>query len=98
MVHQHQFTVQTSGHGHMHDITGEVAEGEERNLLMTGNDFGKELMETGKETLDFYTVWLGSQYIRNSVAEVDTLTGLRDAAGGDDFMTHGDRYCILRGG
>jgi len=76
----------------------EGAEGEERNLLMTGNDFGYELMAGGEETLDFYTVWLGSQFIRNSVEGPDTLVGLADVTGGHDFMTYDDHYCILRGG
>ncbi len=34
-------------------------EGKERNLLVTGNDIGYELMETSQETLSFYETWLG---------------------------------------
>ncbi len=36
MVHQQQFTLQTSGHRHMHDITGEVAEAVRQSDIATG--------------------------------------------------------------
>jgi catechol 2,3-dioxygenase-like lactoylglutathione lyase family enzyme len=57
-------------------------------------------MVDGEETLDFYTEWLGSQFIRNSVHNgfPDTLVGLTDATGEHEFMTYDDGYCILRGG
>jgi hypothetical protein len=74
-------------------------EGKERNLLLTGNDIGKELIEYGDDTLGFYTDWLAVEYLENSVGPVlvDSLPGLRDFAGGFDFMTYDDRRCILRG-
>ena len=36
MVHQQQFSFQTSGHGHMHDVTGQVAEAVEQSGIKTG--------------------------------------------------------------
>jgi secondary thiamine-phosphate synthase enzyme len=36
MVHQQQITLQTNGHGHMHDITGEVARVVENSKIGTG--------------------------------------------------------------
>ena len=36
MVHQEQFSFETSGHGHMHDVTGRVAEVVERSGVQTG--------------------------------------------------------------
>jgi len=79
---------------------GQAGEGKERNLLLTGNDIGYELVEAGDETLGFYTDWLATEYLDNAVGEatVDSVPGLRDFAGGFDFMTHDDRECVLRGG
>ena len=78
----------------------QAAEGKERNLLLTGNDIGYELMDTEKETMNFYTLWLASEYLDNAVGvvTVDSVPGLRDHAGDWDFMTHDDGECILRGG
>ncbi len=77
----------------------QAADGKERNLLITGNDIGYELVETNKETLGFYGVWLASNYLDDSVGSitVDSLPRLRDATGGYDFMTHDDGECIVRG-
>lgn len=36
MVHQQQLTLQSDGHGHMHDLTGEVAEVVRRSGVATG--------------------------------------------------------------
>ena len=36
MVHQEQFTIQTSGHRHMEDLTGPVAEVVRRSKIRTG--------------------------------------------------------------
>ncbi len=74
---------------------GEAEEGAERNLLMTGNDIGKELDGTA-----FYTQWLASEFLDDGVGivTVDSVPGLRNAAGGFDFMTHDDGECVLRGG
>ena len=79
---------------------GESASGKERNLLLTGNDIGYELIDVGRETLGFYTQWLAVEYLGDAVgdATVDSVPGLRDLAGGFDFMTYDDRECVLRGG
>lgn len=76
------------------------AEGRERNLLLAGNDIGRDLIEAGAETLGFYTSWLAAEFLEDSVGEirVDSLPGLRDSEGGFDFMTFDDRRCRLRGG
>ena len=65
-------------------------EGKERNLLMTGNDIGYELIEVGRETMSFYETWLASSYVENSVGSVtvDSLPTAKDHAGGYDFMTY----------
>lgn len=74
---------------------GEAEEGAERNLLLTGNDIGKELDGTA-----FYTSWLAAQFVDDAVGVVttDSVPGLRNAAGSFDFMTHDDGECVLRGG
>ena len=74
-------------------------EGKERNLLLTGNDYGYEMMEAGKETMSFYETWLASEYLGNSVGSVtvDSVPGLRERAGGWAFMDHDDGEAILRG-
>ena len=75
----------------------QAAEGKERNLFLTGNDIGQELMEAWGETLSFYSQWLASEYVRNDVADVhDTLLVLQETSGGFDFMTYDDRRCPLR--
>jgi len=85
----------------------QAAEGKERNLLLTGNDIGRELIGTGKETLSFYTTWLASQYVSNAVGvvTVDSCPGLQDHPGDFDFMpddgdpgTPIDGDCALQGG
>jgi hypothetical protein len=76
-------------------------EGKERNLLLTGNNIGTELMgDAPQETLNFYTTWLASNYVADAVgvATVDSVPGLLDRAGGFDFVTHDDGECILAGG
>jgi hypothetical protein len=78
----------------------QAEQGKERNLLLTGNDIGKELFEAEKETLSFYTTWLASEYVADAVgvASVDSVPGLVDRAGGWDFITLDDGECILAGG
>ncbi|MCK4512038.1 hypothetical protein KAW64_09875, partial [bacterium] len=73
-------------------------EGEERNLLFTGNDIASEL--GGADSLGFLATWLATEYLDGTVgdATVDSVPGLRDFAGGFDFMTYDDRECVLRGG
>ncbi len=70
-----------------------------RNLLITGNNVGFELMQVGRETLSFYETWMASDYIEDEVGvvTVDSVPGLEDHAGGWDFMTHDDGECIIRG-
>ncbi len=77
----------------------QAGEGKERNLLMTGNDIGYELMEVGRETMSFYETWLSSTYLDNAVGAitVDSLPTVRDRDGGNVFMTHDDGECMLRG-
>jgi hypothetical protein len=77
----------------------QAGDGKERNLLMTGNDIGYELMEVGRETMFFYETWLASSYLENTVGAitVDSLPTVRDLAGGNDFMTHDDGAVMLRG-
>jgi len=71
-----------------------------RNLLLTGNDIGKEMIGSAKDTLNFYAGSLKSDWIQNSVGAVtvDSLPLVHDVepASGDTFMTKGE--CILRGG
>ena len=78
----------------------ESALGKERNLLITGNDWGFELMEANKETMQFYTTWMSSDYVSDGVGvvTVDSVPTLQDHAGGHDFMTYDDGKCIVRGG
>jgi hypothetical protein len=78
----------------------QASTGNERNLLLSGNEIGKELIGTAQETLGFYTIWLASQYIEDAVGviTVDSVPGLLDDAGGFDFMTEADDQCILAGG
>jgi hypothetical protein len=66
---------------------------EERNLLVTGNDVGKELIGTAKETLGFYNTWLASEYLSNDVGLVtaDSIPGLDDhVAAVDDWVFMSD--------
>ncbi len=72
----------------------------ERNLLVTGNNVGRELIGAGVETLAFYETWLASDWLEDAVGSVtvDSIPGLEDHAGGWDFLTHDDGEAILRGG
>ena len=72
---------------------GQSQEGRERNLLLTGNGLSATLVP---DPLGFASVWLGADYCESSVG--DSLPGLRDAAGGFDFMTFDDMECVIRGG
>jgi hypothetical protein len=76
---------------------GQSDEGRERNLLLSGNEIGSDLVGYGNDTLSFYSEWLASEYLLDDVASVhDTLLVLRDHTGGVEFMTHDDRACPLR--
>jgi len=75
---------------------GQSEEGKERNLLLTGNEIGRDLIEHGEDMFGFYTEWLGSEYVQNNAGTyMDTMPVLRDAAGGFDFMTFDDCECHL---
>ena len=78
----------------------QASEGKERNLLLSGNNIGHDLVVGGAETLGFYSTWLVSEYVSDAVGEVtvDSLPILRNYPAGFDFMTHDDNTCILRGG
>ncbi len=94
------YTIKAFDQRNLIEWLSESAEGKERNLLLTGNGIGTELIDYGADTLGFYTDWLAVEYLENSVGPVldDSLSGLRDFAGGFDFMTYDDRECVLRGG
>ena len=76
----------------------QAGEGKERNLLLTGNNLSADI--GGADSLSFAADWLAAQYLEGSVgtATSDTVPGLRDVAGGFDFMTFDDGECVLRGG
>ncbi len=78
----------------------QASEGRERNLLLSGNNIGHDLVVAGAETLGFYSDWLASEYVCDGVGVVttDSLPALRNYPAGFDFMTHDDNTCILRGG
>jgi len=77
---------------------GQSQSGKERNLLLTGDDIASAL--GGADSLGFLATWLATEYLDDAVgdATVDSVPGLRDFAGGFDFMTYDDRECVLRGG
>jgi len=74
-------------------------EGKERNLVITGNDWGKEVVATHHDSLAFYDIWLASDYIGNAVGivTVDSVPGIKDVPGGSTFMDYDDGQAILRG-
>jgi len=78
----------------------EAGGGNERNFLVTGNDWCYELMDSGVETLDFVTQWLATDYVADEVGDVmvDSIPTLREVAGGTTFMDHEDGACVLAGG
>ncbi len=75
----------------------EAGAGGDRNLVITGNDVGKELMQVGTETLSFYETWLASEYLENAVGAVtvDSVPGIVEAPGGSNFIGGGEG--IVRG-
>jgi hypothetical protein len=92
------YTLRTSDQFNLIGWLGQSAEGKERNLFLTGNDIGSELMgHSQSETLSFYTTWLASEYVQNDPGDAfpATMPILRDATGGFDFMTHDDLFCHL---
>ncbi len=92
------YTLKAPDQMHLIDWLSESTEGRERNLLLTGNDIGYELVGVGTDTLSFYAEWLASEYIGNQAgSDQDTMLRLRDAAGYFDFMTHDDGQCTLWG-
>ncbi|MCK4408790.1 MAG: T9SS type A sorting domain-containing protein [Candidatus Eisenbacteria sp.] len=75
------------------------SDGKERNLLITGNDWGKEVVATHHDSQAFYATWMASEYIRNAVGAVtvDSVPSIKEVAGGWTFMNHDDGEAILRG-
>jgi len=88
-----EYTIRPFDKANLISWLGQSQGGKERNLLLTGNDIGVDMVG---DTLGFAAEWLGVQYCEWSVG--DTLPGLRDVAGGFDFMTFDDAECVLRGG
>ena len=92
----HSHTLRATDQRDLISWLSQAGEGKERNLLLTGNDIGYELIEVGRETLGFYTDWLATEYVQNRPGTyADTMPIVRDAAGGFDFMTFDDRRCHL---
>jgi hypothetical protein len=91
------YTLRTSDQFNLIGWLAQSAEGKERNLFLTGNDIGKDLMEFSSDTLSFYTTWLASEYVQNDPGDAfpDTMPILQDATGDFDFMTYDDRFCHL---
>ena len=91
------YTLRRSDQFNLIGWLSQSSEGKERNLLLTGNNIGQDLMEFGSDTLSFYTTWLASEYVQGSLSTgvPDTMPTLRDASGGFDFMTYDDRFCHL---
>jgi hypothetical protein len=73
--------------------------GNDCNLLITGNDWGKEVYETLNDSQAFYATWMASEYIQNAIGSVttDSVPGIQEAPGGWTFMDHADGEAILRG-
>lgn len=94
------FTLEPFDQRNLINWLNQAAEGKERNLMISGNDWGKELIQTGQETLNFYTTWLASDFIEDAVGvvTVDSVPGLLDHAGGYTFMAEGDQAGIIAGG
>jgi len=92
------YTVKPFDKVNLIDWLSQSSEGKERNLLLTGNDIGREIVQGwGSDTLDFYHTWLASEYVSDDVASMnDTLLTLMESPGGFDFMTHDDGKCPLR--
>jgi hypothetical protein len=92
-----EFTIKLFDQQNLIAWLGQASGGKERNLLLTGNDIGQAL---GAGSLGFASTWLAADYCESSVGTTtsDTVPGLRDVAGGFDFMTSDDGECVLRGG
>ncbi len=97
-AHNYSYALRQLDQYHLIGWLDQAAGGKERNLLLTGNNFGYALQPEGAETLDFFNTWLGSEFLEGAPGEitVDSLPGLYDYAGGYDFITDGG--CILAGG
>lgn len=83
------FTIKRVDQKRLIDWLSVASPTKDRNLLISGNDVGMELMATGKETLGFYETWLASDYVQDFIGpvNVDSVPGLIDKAGGWNFMT-----------
>ncbi len=90
------YTIRESDQRNLIAWLSQSAEGKERNLVLTGNDIGYELIEVGRETLGFYTDWLATEYVQNRPGDwSDTMCIVRDVAGDFAFMTHDGGRCHL---
>jgi hypothetical protein len=78
----------------------EAGDGKERNLLLTGDGIGFDLIKNENDSLAFYEIWLASYYTDDAVGvvTVDSIPALRDHAGGWTFMDYDNGGCVLRGG
>ncbi len=85
---------------HLIQWLNQSTEGKTRNLLLTGNNIGRELMDADQETLQFYETWLASDYLDDAVGAVlvDSVPGAEEHVGDFAFMTYEDGECIIRGG
>jgi hypothetical protein len=92
------YTIKPSDQVKLINWLSQSEEGNERNLLLSGNNIGRFLVEEDwGETLNFYSEWLASEYLSDDVAGLnDTLLLLREAPGGFDFLTYDDGECPLR--
>ncbi len=83
------FTVKRVDQKRLIDWLSVASETNDRNLLLAGNEVGKELIGAGLETLGFYGTWLASDFVSNFIGpvNVDSVPGLIDNDGGWDFMT-----------
>jgi hypothetical protein len=93
-------TLTTEDRLHLMSWLSEASEVSDRNLLVAGDNVGKELVGDGVDTLGFYADWLAVEYVADAIGDVtvDSIPVLRDAGDSLDFMTFDDRRCRLRGG
>jgi hypothetical protein len=73
--------------------------GNECNLLITGNDWGREVASTLEDPHAFYATWMASHYEADAIGSVmvDSVPGILETGGGWTFMDHADGAAILRG-
>ncbi len=72
----------------------EASEDKERNLLLTGNDIGHEIVVRHGDPYGLYGVWMATLYNADSIGTLD----LDVCDAGFGFMTHEDGCCDLLAG